>query len=78
LPVDAVLHPQTIGALDNNKKPFSTNNNNPATSPAPAGLFFAASAALGVAAIQARHAVVHHNHCRRAAFGTQLSTFREV
>lgn len=34
------------------------------------------STALGIAAIEARHAAVHHHHRRRAAFSTQLGTIR--
>ncbi|MEY3338392.1 MAG: hypothetical protein RL245_1384, partial [Pseudomonadota bacterium] len=37
-----------------------------------------ASPALRVAAIEARHAAVHHDDRRRAAFRAQLSTLREV
>jgi hypothetical protein len=34
--------------------------------------------ALRIAAIQAGHAAIHHNHCRGAAFCAQLRTFRKV
>src|ERR1700683_2722313 len=69
-PVDAALPRRRSASRDNYNNNSSHTSKRP--SPAPAGLLFFRSAALGIAAVQARHAVVHHDDRSGAALATEL------